>query len=79
MLTTYDNDINPFEDFIGWWKEDMLLGWNCCGRLAYEASVSNTFSDEVNDKEIERAIDYIVDSFPLIFRKVTKKDFLNKK
>lgn len=75
MLTTYDNKFNPFTNFIGWWKEDMRLGWNTCGRLALEAQTSNTFSDEVNEKEIDRAMDKIVEDFPMIFRKVKKSDF----
>lgn len=76
MLTTYDNPINPFEDFIGWWKFDMLLGHDTCGTLAREANTSPMFSDEVNDKITVEAMDYLCSSEPMLYRKVEKSDYV---
>lgn len=75
MLTTYDNKFNPFDDFVRWWKEDLRLGHNCCGLLAREAQTSDVASDEVNEREIDRAMNEIVSLFPMIYKKVSKKDF----
>lgn len=75
MLTTYDNPFNPFTDFERWWKEDLLLGHDCCGKLARTAKTVTIASDEINDAEILRAIDEIVSLEPMIYRKVTPKMF----
>lgn len=75
MLTTYDNPFNPFEDFERWFKEDILLGHNCCGLLGKKALTSKVFSDEVNEKIIENAVNEIIQSDPLVYKKVTKEDY----
>ena len=75
MLTTYDNPINPFENFSLWWKFDLRLGHDCCGTLAREALTSDVFSDEQNRKAIHDAMDYIVSKEPLIYKIVTKDDY----
>ena len=74
MLTTYDNPFDPFEDFDRWWKEDLLLGHDCCGLLAKTAMVRKVASDEDNDREVLRAIDEIVKFEPTIYKKVTKEN-----
>ena len=75
MLTTFDNPFNPFKDFEAWWKEDLRLGHDCCGSLARVAATSEVFSDEVNDKLIQSAMDQICSEEPMIYRKVTVDDF----
>lgn len=75
MLSTFDNPFNPFEDFEIWWKFDMLLGHDTCGTLAREANTSPIFSDEVNEISIDRAVDYLCESQPFLFRKVWRSDF----
>lgn len=77
MLTTYDNPFNPFTDFERWWKEDLLLGHDCCGKLAKTALTVSIASDEINRAETLRAIDEIVSSEPMIYRKATSKTFQN--
>ena len=72
MLTTYDNPFNPFENFDAWWKEDIRLGHDCCGTLAKVASLNTIASDSVNDEEVSRAINEIVEAEPLIYRKISK-------
>ena len=79
MLTTYDNPYNPFDDFERWWKEDLLLGHDCCGLLARTANTSDIFSDEVNDEYVKEAMDYIVSNEPMIYKKVLASDYTNIK
>lgn len=78
MLSTFDNSINPFDDFEAWFKTDMLLGHNCCGLLASEANTSDVSSDEVNEELILLAAKEIVKRFPTIYRIVTKDDYATK-
>ena len=78
MLTTFDNPFNPFTEFDRWWKEDLLLGHNCCGLLANESNVSDIASDEVNDKAIIEAMERIVKREPMIYKIVYQSDFKKK-
>ena len=75
MLTTFDNPFNPFTEFDRWWKEDLLLGHNCCGLLANESNVSDIASDEVNDDAIIEAMERIVKREPMIYKIVYQSDF----
>ena len=75
MLTTFDNPFNPFTEFDRWWKENLLLGHNCCGLLANESNVSDIASDEVNDKAIIEAMERIVKREPMIYKIVYQSDF----
>lgn len=75
MLTTFDNPFNPFTEFDRWWKEDLLLGHNCCGLLANESNVSDIASDEVNDKAIIEAMERIVKREPMVYKIVYQSDF----
>lgn len=59
-LTTFDNPYDPFEQFTSWFLFDVEKGYNSCAYLGRIAKTSNQFSDEENDKEVERAIDEIV-------------------
>lgn len=75
MLTTFDNPFNPFKDFEAWWKYDLILGHDCCGLLARVSRTSDLFSDEINDKLIEDAMDQICSEEPMIYRKVSIDDY----
>ena len=75
MLTTFDNPFNPFTEFDRWWKEDLLLGHDCCGLLANESNVSDVSSDEVNDKAIIEAMERIVKREPMVYKIVYQSDF----
>ena len=72
MLTTINNPFNPFTEFENWLSFDFISGTNCCGALAKVAKCSNALSDEVNDQEIERAMDSIVDAIPTLYVKLHK-------
>ena len=78
MLTTYDNPFNPFDDFLTWWKNDLLLGHDCCGLLARTANVSDIASDEVNDAYIDEAMNEIIKNEPTIYKKVLVTDYKKK-
>lgn len=75
MLTTYDNPLNPFDNFVGWWKQDMLLGHDTCGLLARYADTNDVASDEVNAQIQTEAMEEIVRRYPRIFLMVEKKDY----
>lgn len=72
-LTTIDNPFDPFEQFASWFLFDVEKGYNSCAYLARIARTSDQFSDEENDKEIERAIDEIVKyDFMNVYKKVIR-------
>lgn len=59
-LSTKDNPFNPFTDFDKWFAYDEAKGYHTCSYLARIARTSDVFSDEMNNKEINRAIDEII-------------------
>ena len=74
MLTTYDNPYSPFDQFELWFKTDCLLGHNSCQLLNKIANVNTIQSEEINEKDIEDAINYIISEFPMIYKKVSKNE-----
>ena len=73
-LTTFDNPFDPFTQFSSWFIYDVEKGYNSCGYLARIANTSDEFTEEENQKEIERAIDEIIKyDFRNIYTKVTEK------
>lgn len=74
MLTTVDNPFDPFEQFTSWFLFDIEKGYNSCSYLARIARTSDQFTEEENNKEVERAIDEIIkNDFMNIYKKVTKQ------
>lgn len=72
-ITTVDNPFDPFDEFTKWYLYDMRKGYNSCGFLANLARTSEEFTDEENERQIERAIDEIIRlDFQNIYRKVTR-------
>ena len=73
-LTTVDNEYDPFKQFVPWFLFDTEKGYNSCDYLGRIAKTSDSFSDEENDAEIERAIDEIIKlDFTNNYRKVKEK------
>ena len=73
-LTTFDNPYDPIDQFDSWFMFDIEKGYNSCGYLARIANTSESFSDEENNAEIERAIDEIIlYDFLNIYKKVVKE------
>ena len=79
MLTTCDNPFNPFTHFEEWFKYDMTNGYNTCGYLANMAMTSKNFGKERNEEEIQRAMDEIVETEPMIYRTVQREATSNAK
>lgn len=72
-ITTVDNDYDPFDDFVNWFKQDMLMGYNTCGWLAKLDRASDLMSEEEKDIEHERAIDQIISlDFLNIYKKLER-------
>lgn len=70
-LTTFDNPYDPFTQFTEWFLFDEEKGYHTCGYLGRIARTSDAFSEEENDREVERAIDEIIRyDFRNIYRKV---------
>lgn len=72
-LTTFDNPFDPFDEFDSWFQYDLDKGYNSCAYLSRIARTSDQLSDSENDKEIERAIDEIIQyDFMNIYKKITR-------
>ena len=79
MLTTIDNPFDPFEQFTNWFLFDVEKGYNTCSYLARIARISDEFSEQENNKEIERAIDEIIKyGFMGIYKKVKRNNKNNQ-
>ncbi len=73
-LTTFDNPYDPFEQFSDWFLFDVEKGYNTCAYLARIARTSDQFTDEENEREVERAINEIIRyDFMNIYKKVSRK------
>ena len=73
MLTTFDNPFDPFDEFVPWFLFDVEKGYYTCSRLARIARTSEEFSVEEERRDMERAIDEIINyDFLNIYKKVTK-------
>ena len=73
-LTTLDNPYDPFEDFTFWFMYDVEKGYNTCGYLDRVSNVTEDMSQKEASKEIERAIDEIIELNPLnIYKKVKRQ------
>ena len=64
MLTTVDNPFDPFDQFDSWFNYDMDKGYNTCAYLARVAFTSDSLSDVEYAKELERAMDSIIEFDP---------------
>lgn len=74
-LTTFDNPYNPFNQFSSWFLFDVEKGYNTCDYLGRIARTSESFTEEENNAEIERAIDEIIKyDFRNIYKKVKRTD-----
>lgn len=73
-LSTVDNPFDPFDQFDKWYMYDMVDGQNCCALLDRIAKTSDSFTDEENRIEIERAIDELIRlDFTNTFKKIVKE------
>lgn len=81
MLTTTDNEFDPYDDFMKWYFEDIRLNHKCCETLdrIYEMlrKKLKLKDSEMTDDEIvslqEQAIDFIVLHDPTnLYKKIIK-------
>lgn len=76
MLTTRDNPYNPFTDFTNWLLFDKEKGYDTSDYLARLSTPSDSFSEDENNKELERAIDDVIETDVLgIYVKVSEENF----
>ncbi len=61
MLTTIDNPYSPFVEWDDWYAYDVQCGYNTCAYLARVAKTADTLPDKLNEEEIDRAMQEIVD------------------
>lgn len=79
MLTTTDNEWDPFDNFSEWFSRDMQLAnqqgrRSCCGYLAIIAANSEDVSENEYNQVINDAIDEIVElDLSGTFKKVTRE------
>ena len=76
MLTTVDNPYNPFNQFDEWYEFDVLKGYNTCSYLARIANTSYSLSEDLNNKEIDMAIDEIIKYNGKMYKKVKKDEII---
>ena len=60
-VTTADNPFNPFTEWDEWYFYDLSKGYSTCERLDSLSNTSSQLSDEVNNEELEQAIDQLVE------------------
>lgn len=79
MLTTIDNEFDPFEEFSEWYSRDLRLASQqnrrpCSGYLAIIAACSDDLSENEFNQVMNDAIDEIVElDLSGTFKKVTRK------
>lgn len=61
MITTVDNPFDPREDYDSWLAWDVEHGYNTNSYLARVASVADEFPEAVQERQIEIAIDEIIE------------------
>lgn len=80
MITTPDNPWNPFTHFDEWYTWDTMMGYHSCEILARLAKTSREFSDEMNERIIDEAMNKMTSElFQGIYIKVTKDSFKDGK
>ena len=74
MITTIDNPYDPFDQWEEWYNYDLKKGYHTCEYLDRVSYTSFGMSDEQNHREIERAIDEIIEKNPVkLWKKVVKE------
>lgn len=60
-VATTDNPFNPFTEWDEWYFYDLSKGYSTCERLDRLSNTSSQLSDELNNEELEQAIDQLVE------------------
>lgn len=64
VLTTIDNEFNPFTQFDEWLAYDTFMNHGTCGMLAFFAKTSNEMDEEDYNETINDAINEILSINP---------------
>lgn len=74
-ITTVDNPFDPFDESDSWLMFDTQKGYYTCNKLGRLSKLTYEMTDIERDKEIERAIDRLIEIDPLdIYKKVVRED-----
>ena len=60
-LTTKNNPYNPFTQWNDWYFFDLSKGYNTCERIARKTKLSGQLPDDINNAEVETAIDELIE------------------
>lgn len=60
MITTEDNPFDPRTNYAEWYQWDVAQGYNTCAYLDRVSFVADEFPEDVQDLQIEQAIDEII-------------------
>ena len=75
-ISTFDNPFNPFEDFDNWFLYDCEKDYYSLTKVARLAKVDDSMTEKEYAKEVERAIERLIEIDPLdIYVKVYKPGF----
>ncbi len=58
LLTTTDNPLSPFTEWVAWYLEDLRLGHDTCGLLARLVSDSDSIDDEAEIAAMRDVVKY---------------------
>ena len=58
LLTTTDNPLSPFNDWVAWYLEDLRLGYDTCGLLARLTSAGDVVDDEAEVAAMRDVVKY---------------------
>ena len=75
-ITTSDNPYDVFDEWEEWYAFDERHGYHTCSYLARSAYVSESLSDEENDRNVEEGIDNIIRFTPIAWFGETKDDLV---
>lgn len=57
MVTTMDNEWNPFTHFREWWDTDHARGHNTCEQIDYYCKTSINQDDDVINSDVDFGVD----------------------
>jgi len=73
FITTIDNPFNYFTQFEEWLAYDRQMGYYTCEYLARIARLADDLSEEQEQREIESAIDSIIEWNGKFYKKIYKE------
>lgn len=73
MITTVDNNFDPFTDYEAWASEDSRLGYETPGLIARLGAFSSELTDKDYLLEYYDVCERILKLFPSLYKKVYRK------